>query len=141
MALFASLSILANYHLPLSGALYANMNQPYRVRIKSKVKVRFAFALIALAIGLYSLMEVDFGFKEDEVKYGQTYLLESFEQRSSGSYRGSTSTTYGKFKLPSGKIISSRIYIISHNGLYCVAEILINGKVTHYQTLKYENCV
>jgi hypothetical protein len=117
------------------------MNQPYRVRIKTKVKVRFGLVLIVLAIALYFIMSVDFGFKKEEVKYGSTYLLKSFEQRSTGSYRGSTSSTYGKFKLPSGKTISARIYVISHNSFYCVAEVLINDKVSHYQTLKYDDCV
>ncbi len=121
--------------------LYANMNQPYRVRIKTKVKVRFGLLLLALGIALYFLLGIDFGLKQNEVKYGRSYLLEAIEKRSSGSYRGSTPSTSGKFKLPSGKIISSRIYVISHNGVYCVAEVLINGKVIHYQTLKYENCI
>ncbi|WP_448570061.1 hypothetical protein [Thalassotalea ganghwensis] len=117
------------------------MNQPYRVRIKTKVKVRFGLFILAFGWALYFLLSIDFGLKQDEVKYGRTYLLEAIEKSSSGSYRGSTSSTNGKFKLPSGKIIHSKIYVISHNGLYCIAEVLINGKVSHYQTLKYDSCI
>ena len=117
------------------------MNQPYRVRIKTKVKVRFALFIIALAIGLYFLLQIDFGIKPDEVKYGQTYLLEAVELMPGGSYRGSRFNGVGKFKLPSDKYINSTIYVISHDGFYCVAEVLVNGKVKNYQTLKHENCV
>ena len=126
---------------PHNKLLYANMNQPYRVRIKTKVKVRIAFMILILGIALNFLLKLDFGFKKDEVVYGHAYLLQATEIRSSGSYRGSTSSTYGKFQLPTGKLISAKIYVISHNTFYCVAEVLINGKVNHYQTLKHEKCV
>ena len=104
-------------------------------------RIKHGTANSLLGSALYFLLGIDFGLKQNEVKYGRTYLLEAIEKRSSDSYRGSTPSTSGKFKLPSGKLINAKIYVISHNGLYCVAEVLINDKVSHYQTLKYENCI
>lgn len=116
------------------------MNQPYRVRLKTKIKVRLGLLILALGFFLYFIVSNDFGYEKNVVRYGKVYLLEAIEKRSSGSYRGSTPSTYGRFKLPSGKVVSAEIYIISHNGLYCIAEVLVNREVSHYQTLKEENC-
>jgi hypothetical protein len=117
------------------------MNQPYRVRIKTKVKLRFGLLIIVFSVALYYLLRLDFGLVPDKVKYGNIYLLKPISQSSSGSYRGMASSSFGKFKLPSSKIISASIYRNSYNGFYCVAEVLINGKVSSYHTVKYEQCV
>jgi len=128
-------------HRPVFEVSYAKMNQPYRIRIKTKVKVRFALFIITLALALYFLLKIDFGIKPDVVKYGQSYLLEAVEIMPGGSYRGSRFNAVGKFKLSSDKYIHSTIYVISHDGFYCVAEVLVNGEVKSYQTIKYDNCV
>ena len=117
------------------------MNQPYRVRIKTKVKVRIALILFAIGVGFYYLLQFDFGFKQDDVRYGQKYLLEATQKRTSGSYRGSTPYLVGKFELPNGKLIEARIYSISDNDIYCVAEVLVNGKVNIYQAHTRSKCV
>ncbi len=116
------------------------MNSPYKVRIKPKVKIRFAFILIVLGITLFFVFRIDSGYKPDSVTYGKYYLLESMEHRLNG-HRGQTPYTIGRFTLPSGKVVKARIPIISHNGLYCVAEILVNDKVNSYQVVKYSNCI
>ena len=53
MALFASLSIIANYHLPLSGALYAK-EVPLKV---------FAFILLFVNFFVFAKSEPDFSIK------------------------------------------------------------------------------
>ena len=121
------------------------MNQPYRVRIKTKVKVRIAVILVLTiacsAIAVNYILQLDFGIVPPKHDYGRKYLLKAERVLPSGSYRGSTSYPVGQFKLPNNKLVSSRVYIISHNGFYCITEHLVDGKVRNYQTLKQEDCV
>ncbi len=130
---------------PLTWALYAKMNQPYRVRIKTKVKVRLALILILFivfgSISINYILQLDFGITPKEVKYGRKYQLEALKIGGGGSYRGSTLYTVGRFKLPNGKIVSAKVFLISHNKLYCVSEVLVNGKVKSYLTLPPQHCV
>ena len=121
------------------------MNQPYRVRIKTKVKVRIALilmlAIVFGAIAINYILQLDFSIVPPKHDYGRKYLLKAERILPSGSYRGSTSFPVGQFKLPNNKLVTSRIYIISHNGLYCITEHLVDRKIRNYQTLKQEDCV
>ena len=121
------------------------MNQPYRVRIKTKVKVRIALILILSiligAIAINYILQLDFGITPKEVKYGRKYQLEALNIGVGGGYRGGTTYPVGSFKLPNGKIVGARIFLISHNKLYCVSEVLVNGKVKSYLTMPPEKCV
>jgi len=137
--------ILANSIFPLSLALYAYMNQPYRVRLKTKTKIRLAalFILFLLVLGgiLFYVINLDFGIKPDKIYYGRTYLLVPYD-KGTGSNMNRSTSSYGMFKLPSGKKVTANLISPSINdGFYCLAEIKINGKVSRYQVVKSERCV
>lgn len=121
------------------------MNQPYRVRIKNKVKIRIAAILIFIivfgGIVINYILQLDFGIVPPKHEYGRKYLLRAERVLPNGSYRGSTSYPVGQFKLPNNKLVSSRIYSISNNGLYCIAEHLVDGKLRNYQIFKQEDCL
>ena len=117
------------------------MNQPYRIRIKTKVKVRLALIIFVLGILIHFILQLDFGITPKEVKYGRKHMLKASKIGVGGGYRGHTTYPVGTFILPKGKVVSARIFLISSNKFYCVSEVLVNGKVKSYITLKPENCV
>jgi len=121
------------------------MNQPYRVRLKKKTKIRLAvlFSMFLLVLGavLFYVINLDFGIKPDKIYYGRTYLLIPYA-KSTGSNVNRSTSSYGMFKLPSGKKVTASLMSPSINdGFYCLAEIRINGKVSHYQVVNYKSCV
>ena len=93
------------------------------------------------AIAINYILQLDFGVTPKKVEYGRKYQLEALNIGIGGGGRGSTTHPVGRFKLPDGKLVSARIFLISHNKSYCVTEVLVNGKVKSYLTLKPENCV
>jgi|TARA_B110000211_G_C13910708_1_gene478221 hypothetical protein len=121
------------------------MNQPYRVRIKTKVKRRIAAiffsSVLVLSIGLFYLLNTDFGMKELSVTYGNHFFLKPVSERRVNT-KWEKSYVVGKFEIKPNKNIETHINITtSHNGFYCVAEILHNGKVERYLVVNHLKCV
>ncbi|WP_077753552.1 hypothetical protein [Shewanella psychrophila] len=121
------------------------MNQPYRVRLKTKTKVRLTLILVVfvlmLGFFLFQLLKFDFGLEPDEIRYGKRYLLKPILVQGGASYKAARAQSVGRFKLPSNKVVYATIYAPSHDSFYCVVEVLVNGKVSHYQSIQYERCV
>ena len=99
--------------------------------------------MILLVLGgiLSYVINLDFGNAPDKIYYGRTYLLVPYN-KSMGSNINRSTSSYGRFQLPSGKKVTANLISPSINGgFYCLSEVKINGKVSHYQVVKYESCV
>ena len=126
-------------------ALYATMNQPYRVRIKTKVKVRIAIIIFCIAsvlsIGLFCFFDLNLNVKKEYSAFGEHYLVKPVSTRR-GNSRLQNTFTIGKFKLSSSKTIEHHIdKTTSHDGFYCIAEVLKDKKHLKYQIVNRNKCV
>lgn len=121
------------------------MNHTYRVRLKFKTKIRLISALMGFSLTLgffiYQLLEFDFGLEPDKISYGQSYLLKPISVHGGSSYKAAKAQSVGRFKLPSNTVIHSKIYAPPNKGYYCVSEVLVNGKVSHYLSIQYDRCI